>query len=243
MDSRKLQPNHRDRASVVTSMGVHCAVVKPVVEQLLRRKWDVRLVHVEGIWQKVESFLAKRKKRPLASFYVKPSRKPQRRINVLANRLISKAIFYSVSVLRMDKPQIMIVMTESTMPTKVVALVGKSLGIPILVLLQLGMLGPNYECPEFLADNISVPGEFIRDLLINCGVDESRVVVTGRPTYDALIRAGENFKKEDICRRLGLDPTRALQLQTTSYRGNVQTGLDSAALSFADHGGNELYYR
>jgi UDP-N-acetylglucosamine 2-epimerase len=106
-------------------------------------------------------------------------------------------------------------MSENTPPTKIACKTAKLLDIPILDLLQLGMLGHHYECPEFLADKISVPGEFIRDLLINCGIDESRVVVTGRPTYDALIRAEESFKKEQICKKFGLDPTRKIVVYAT----------------------------
>jgi hypothetical protein len=99
-------------------------------------------------------------------------------------------------LLRVDTPNIMIVMTEGPMPSKIAVMVAKSANIHSLVLLHLGMIGRNYECPKFLADKIAVPGEFVRDILIDCGVDPNRVVVTGRPTYDALIGAKENFKKE-----------------------------------------------
>jgi hypothetical protein len=196
-------------------MRVHYAVVRPVVDELLRRNWQVRILHIERMWEKVERFLALRKKRSLASYYVKPSGKPQGRIKVYAYNAISKGIFYTVSSLGIDKPNVMILMSESTPPTKIACKTGKLLGVPILDLLQLGMLGHHYECPEFLADKISVPGEFIKDLLINCGIDESRVVVTGRPTYDALIRVEESFKKEQICKKLGLDPARKILVYAT----------------------------
>ena len=97
------------------------------------------------------------------------------------------------------KPDVVIVMTEGILPAKIAIATAKLGRIPTLLLLQLGMLGKNYECPNFLADKISVPGDFIKDLVINCGVDANKVVVTGRPTYDVLIHAEERFDKAAIC--------------------------------------------
>jgi len=129
--------------------------------------------------------------------------------------VLAKIILYLTKLSGLSKPNILLVLSEGIMPTKVAVAVAKQSGIPTLLLLQLGMLGKNYECPTFLADKISVPGDFIKDLVINCGVDEERIVVTGRPTYDALIRAEERFDKAGICSKLGLDPSKKILVYCT----------------------------
>ena len=203
------------RAVVVTATQVHFRVVKPVVDELIRRGWQVSVLHFESLWERIESFLLKRRKRSVASFYAETTRKTESKTSRYVANVLSKITFYLTKLSGLSKPNILLVLSEGIMPTKVAVTVAKQSGIPTLLLLQLGMLGKNYECPTFLADKISVPGDFIKDLVINCGVDEERIVVTGRPTYDALIRAEEKFDKTGICRRLGLDPSKKILVYCT----------------------------
>ena len=207
--------NVERKALVVTAARVHYVVVKPVVEELLKRNWQVRVVHLEGIWERVESFLMKRRRRSLKSFYMTATKRPERRGNVYAVNLVSRIIYYSMKLLGLSKPNIVIVMSEGIMPPKIAVVVGKLVHIPTLLLMQLGMLGRDYQCPSFLADKISVAGDFIKDLIINCGINENRVVVTGRPTYDALVRAEDNFDKIEICQKLSIDPRKEILVYCT----------------------------
>lgn len=207
---------------VVTATRVHYVVVKPVVEELMRRNWQVTVLHFERIWERVESFLMKRRKRSLTFFYVKATRRPkERRLSLYAVKIVSRIIYYAMMLL--GKPDVLIIMSESIMPNKIAVAAAKLGKTPVLLLVQLGMLGKNYECPTLLADRISVPGDFIRDLVVSCGVDENRVVVTGRPTYDALIRTEEKFNKIEICRKLHLDPTRKIVVYCTENLPLVDT--------------------
>ncbi len=151
----------------------------------------------------------------MRSFYVKAAQKPKdRRIDLYTIGVASR-ICHHFMMLFGIKPNIVIVMTEGIMPAKIAIAAARLGRIPTLLLLQLGMLGKNYECPSFLADKISVPGDFIKDLVINCGVDARKVVVTGRPTYDALVRAEGRFDRDEICRRLKLDPARKIVVYCT----------------------------
>jgi len=200
---------------VITATRVHYVVVKPVVEELMRRNWQVTVLHFERIWERIESFVMKRRRRTLASFYVKMARRPESRMRLYMMNIVSKTIYYSMKLLGVERPGILIILSEGILPTRVAVAVAKLSKIPTLLLLQLGMLGKNYECPNLLAEKISVPGDFIKDLVINCGVDEKRVVVTGRPTYDALIRAEEKFNKNEICKKLGVDPAKKILVYCT----------------------------
>jgi hypothetical protein len=200
----------------MTATHVHYVVAKPVIEELRRRNWQVAVLRLERVWERIESFLMKRKRRSMASFYVKAARKPENsKTNLYAIGVASRICYYSMIWFGIKKPDVVIVMTEGIMPAKIAIATAKLGRIATLLLLQLGMLGKNYECPNFHADKISVPGDFIRDLVINCGVDANRVVVTGRPTYDALIRAEERFDKTAICGRLGLNPSRKIVVYCT----------------------------
>jgi UDP-N-acetylglucosamine 2-epimerase len=199
---------------VVTATRVHYIVARPVIEELARRNWQITVVHIEKIWEKVESFLMKRKKRSLTSFYVKAAHRPrERRMNLYAIKIMSGLASCTLAVL--GKANILIIMSEGIMPNRIAVSAAKRSKIPVLLLLQLGMLGKNYECPTFLADKISVPGDFIKDLVLSCGVEERRIVVTGRPTYDALIHAEEKFDGTEICRKLKLDRSKKIVVYCT----------------------------
>lgn len=221
MDDRKLgrldleKREVERRALVVTATRVQYVAVKPVVEELRKRNWQVTVLRLEEIWERVEGFLMRKRRRTLKSFYLAAPKKPEKVRNTYLIILVSKLIYNIMRLLQLSKPNIVIVMSEGIMPPKVAVAVAKLADIPTLLLMQLGMLGRNYECPHLLADKISVAGDFIRELIIKCGISENRVVVTGRPAYDAFIQAEQNYDKVEICKRLGLDPTKRILVYCT----------------------------
>jgi len=187
-----------------------------VIEELRRRDWKVTILRSERIWEKVERLLSMTtKKRSLEYFYVKPPSRRAKKINWYVYNSIAKFISVLMKVFKIEKPDSILVLTDSSPPCTIAVLVGRFADIPSLLLLHVGMIGRTYECPSFLVDKIAVTGEFARDILIKCGVDKGMLVVTGRPAYDALVRAEEHFEKDEICRRLGLDPTRRILVYTT----------------------------
>ncbi len=205
-----------NKALVVTSRNVQFRFVQPVVEALQREHWKVRVLRFERVWEKAERLLsATTKKRSMESFYVKSAPKAPKRLNWYVYNLIARAALSLITIFRFEKPNIIIVLTDGPLPCKIAVLVGKHAGIPSLLLLHVGMIGRNYECPRFLADKIAVPGEFSKNILIKCGVDESRLVVSGRPSYDALINAKRLFDRDAICGKLGLDPKKNVIVYTT----------------------------
>jgi UDP-N-acetylglucosamine 2-epimerase len=133
----------------------------------------------------------------------------------LAYRLVPELIFQGFRVLRLEKPAILIVMTDSTVPCRIAVLSARLANVPSLLLLHSGLIGWIYDCPTFVSDQIAVMGEFAKRVLIADDVDGSKIVVTGRPSYDALIRAQAGFDRKEICSRLGLVPTKKIVVYTT----------------------------
>jgi hypothetical protein len=215
MGSANIKENCKKKALVVTSRNVHYSLVKPVVEELRRRNWRFKVLRFERIWERVENFLSMTKKRSLEFFYEKTPPGRPKKIKWYAYNLISRFIFHLVNVFGLEKPDIIIVMTDGPLPCKIAVLVGRLANIPSLLLLHAGMIGRNYECPQFLVDEIAVTGKFAEDILIKCGVDKNRLTVTGRPTYDAMVRAEEHFDKDNICNKLGLNPEKKIAVFTT----------------------------
>lgn len=214
--TKEKKKNRSKKALVVTTRNTHYRIVRPVVEGLQRRYWKVTVLRFERIWERVESLLRRAiRRRSFESFYVNAPPIRQKRINWYVYNFIAKLVFVLMRVSKVEKPNIILVLTDSTPPSKIAVLVGRIAHVPSLLLHYVGMIGRYYACPSFLVDKIAVTGEFARDMLIKCGVDKTRLIVTGRPTYDSLVRRKKIFDKDNICNKLGLDPKKKIVVFTT----------------------------
>jgi hypothetical protein len=202
---------------VVTSRKVHYPIVVPVIEALRRRRWEIRVLRFENIWERVEQLLSKTtRRRSLESFYAEPKPIKSRRMTESKFYTLSSMLIYrAMSLFKLRKPSIIIVLTDSTPPCRIAVLAGRLAGIPSLLLLHSGMVGRNYDCPPFVVDKIAVTGEFAKNKLMDCGIEDERIVVTGQPSYDSLIEAQKHFSRDAICRKLGLDPAKKIIVYTT----------------------------
>lgn len=210
---RKKSPKN---ALVITSRNVHRHIVAPVIVELRNRGWNVKVLRLEGIWERVERFQSKtRRRRTLKSFYTEPSAGRSSDGKEGLYTMISEFFLDLTKSLHLGRPDIVIVLTDTTPPCRIAVLTARLAGVPSLLLLHSGMVGRNYECPDFLVDKIAVPGDFAREILKNCGVDEKKLVVTGYPSYDALVHAEGHFQRNVICRKFGLDPRRSILVFTT----------------------------
>lgn len=214
--TKEKKKNRSKKALVVTTRNTHYRIVRPVVEGLQRRYWKVTVLRFERIWERVESLLRRAiRRRSFESFYVNAPPIRQKRINWYVYNFIAKLVFVLMRLSKVEKPNIILVLTDSTPPSKIAVLVGRIAHVPSLLLHYVGMIGRYYACPSFLVDKIVVTGKFARDMLIRCGIDETKLVVTGRPTYDSLVRRKKYFEKEKICNKLGLDPKKKIVVFTT----------------------------
>jgi glycosyltransferase involved in cell wall biosynthesis len=205
-----------DSALIVTTRNVHYREVAPVIDTLKRRGCRVRVLRFERVWERIERFLSKTtRRRSFASFYSKSKVEQQGTFKSLAYRLAPKLVYYVAKMLRLEMPGIIIVLTDSTPPCRIAVLAGKVAKVPSLLLLHSGLIGWIYDCPAFVSDKIAVMGEFAKRVLIADYVDENKIVITGRPSYDALIRVQAGFDKKAICSRFGLNPSEKIAVYTT----------------------------
>jgi UDP-N-acetylglucosamine 2-epimerase len=235
-----VQQKCKNKALIVTSRNVHFTVLWPIIKELLKRGWIVRVLRFEKIWERVENLLSKTtRRRSLESFYVGAQQKKGVKKSRFVYNIIARLILFFLDMFRVERPDVILVLTDSSPPCRLAVMVGRLARIPSLLLLHVGVVGKNYECPEFLVDKIAVTGDFAKELLIKCGVDKNKIVVTGRPLYDALIHLEEYFDKDKVCDRLGLDPTKKIVVYTTenlTQRENENTvkAICKAIKNFSD---------
>lgn len=53
---------------------------------------------------------------------------------------------------------------------------------------------------------MAVDGEYFKEVLVKMGNAPSKIIVTGQPRFDPLVRGDRRFQREEIIERLGLDP-------------------------------------
>ena len=183
-----------------------------------KRNWEVTTLRFERVWERVENALKTVKKSSIRDDTWNPSRSKDKNYEKdPPNRylIISRLIAMLVNIFNIQKPNIIITMTDGPPLETIAILTGRLLNIPS-VLLQVGVIGPNYKRNQsFLVDKIATMGQFSKNVLVSCGVDESKLIVTGRPTYDILARADEVFNKEEICKELGIATEKKIILFAT----------------------------
>ena len=207
----------KNKAVILTSRKNHYVTAQPVIEELQKRDWEVRTLRFERVWERVENVLKTVKKSSIRHDIWNPQESKDK--NYEKNppsryRIISRVIAKIIDISNIEKPNIVITMTDGPSLETIAIQTGRMLNIPSL-LLQVGVIGPNYKCQNFLVDKIAIMGQFSKNVLVKCGVDESKLIVTGRPTYDVLARADEVFDKEKICTELGIAPGKKIILFAT----------------------------
>lgn len=53
---------------------------------------------------------------------------------------------------------------------------------------------------------MAVDGEYFKEVLVKMGNDPNKIIVTGQPRFDSLVRGDQRFQRGEIIERLGLDP-------------------------------------
>ncbi|MGE4297195.1 MAG: hypothetical protein AB7E47_04125 [Desulfovibrionaceae bacterium] len=101
-----------------------------------------------------------------------------------------------------ERPDL-IVTTNSPRSERAATLIGNAKGIPTLNIHD----GLAFEERHHLtADRLAVMCGITRDNLIRTGHDAARITITGQPAFDPIVREIEEFDRDALCRRHGLDP-------------------------------------
>ncbi|TDI38861.1 MAG: hypothetical protein E2P02_19755 [Acidobacteria bacterium] len=112
------------------------------------------------------------------------------------------------SVLETEKPDVLVLYAESSGLGRAAVTAAKEFGIPSFAI-QHGIMYPQYYSHEHRRfeldgdDAVPIPtktavyGRLAKDLLVKRGnYPEDRIVITGSPKFDALVRAAEGFDRE-----------------------------------------------
>ena len=198
---------------MVTVRKGQFALVSPIIHRLLRNKWNVRVVQCERFWEQIEHFLLK--KRSLTSFYTSNPQKTESKTSKYALRFLPRILLFLTKMVRLERPDVLVVMTEGVLPAQVAVAMAHLRKVPTFLFLQaLGVVGYNYGY-NLLCDRIAVPCILLKDLIVKSGVSEERIRVTGRPIYDVLCDSEKRFDKTAICEELGLEVDKKILVYCT----------------------------
>lgn len=125
-------------------------------------------------------------------------------------------------IIEFEQPDV-IVTTNSPRTERALTLAGRTMGIPTINIHD--HLG--FEKRHKLeADVVAVMCAITRDNLILAGHDPARLVITGQPAFDPIVRELKEFNREILCRRHGLDPAAHYVLLGTQKQFNEQMLVD-----------------
>jgi len=72
---------------------------------------------------------------------------------------------------------------------------------------------------------MAVDGEYFKEVLVKMGNDHRKIIVTGQPRFDPLVRGDRRFQREAIMPRLGLDPRKKV---IVLFPEGIETGIREA---------------
>jgi hypothetical protein len=132
------------------------------------------------------------------------------------------------AALRIERPDVIVLYAESSGLGRAAILAARDQEIPSLAI-QHGIMYPQYyshehapdellEDPVPIATRTAVFGEMAKDLLMHRGsYPEDRLVVTGSPKFDALVKAAEGFDRKAIRTRAAIPENGRLVVLATRW--------------------------
>lgn len=117
-----------------------------------------------------------------------------------------------------EKPDIIIVWDDRSRFGKTVVATAHLKKIPSLIVMHgiifdTSIITGAPDSGPTLADNMAVFGQYTKDCLIRSGVSPEKIVVTGSPMHDRIVKM--KFDKEKICSQLGIDKDKKIVVFTT----------------------------
>lgn len=125
-------------------------------------------------------------------------------------------------ILGKHRPSLVLSPDTSDARTRMYALIGKGMGIPCLEV-QFGLAGDeSVEWRFFSAHRVAVWGEASKVALLKQSVPEEKILLTGSPRHDVLVRPPRSLV-EASRRSLGLTDGRPVILLASTYTDNTHT--------------------
>jgi hypothetical protein len=186
----------------------------------------------------------------------KVCKKEIERLFILELPIIIEYIELSKEILRIEKPDIIVVASEISKDNKALVLAGNFTNTPVLAV-QHGFIFDaddyliDYSCTEkelyeepfkesIFPQKFAIYGDATKNILLKeiKYPFKERIEVTGQPRYDDLIKKKEVFDKKRICIDWGIDPTKRIVLigsQTFHVAGNKESFCRSIILALKDN--------
>ncbi len=133
------------------------------------------------------------------------------------------------SVLCWERPDLLVLYAESSGLGRAAVAAARELDIPSFAI-QHGIMYPRYYSHEHAPDEVNCPdglpipaktavfGGLARDLLVSRShYPPERIVITGSPKFDGLVRTARRYDRESIRRRLGIDRERPLLVAASRF--------------------------
>ncbi len=112
-------------------------------------------------------------------------------------------------LLRAHRPAVIVSPDNADQRCRLYALLGRQLGIPVLIVQQ-GLVGGNYGDWRFLcADKIAAMGETSAELIAQQGVARDTIVITGHPGFD-MLNTMDPARRSTVRNTLGVPQGHAL---------------------------------
>lgn len=216
----KLECDKTLKALFVIADPIDYELAKPLIARLMEKRWRVSVLKLDKTWHTLEwIFMHTLRSSKVRNYDIESLYKGQETVKYSnfykyrIPKLIAKILAGIIRFLKTQNPNVLIYFRKNLL-CEIVVLLGKQLKIPSLSLLHLGIIGTNYEKQIFfLADKIAVMGPYGKQILVERGVPEHKITVTGRTIYDTL--KFTHYNKSEICRKLNLNPNEKIVVYVT----------------------------
>ena len=123
-------------------------------------------------------------------------------------------------ILENHRPALVISPDVADPRTRVYTLLCRQMGIPCLDV-QFGLAGDEgIEWRFFLADKLAVWGETAKEVMLNHGIPEEKIIITGSPRHDCLVNVPDTEVKS-MRAKLGIPEKGAIVLLASAYQLNA----------------------
>ena len=210
----------------IASRHNHENTLTPIVNKFNERKHKVLYLKLAHIYE------------PINKWYIKYNLKKNTHDTILhsENKYLSENRYYTnfmkyiyaiisfllIPLMFLYRPSAVCVVSEDTVPEKILTSVAITLKVPI-IRIQEGIFNPS-SCPKRVkADKFAVMGASAANQLIKCGVSNDKIEITGQPRFDNLYQLKKHHDKRKTIEKLGLVENKKIVVLATQPVNECET--------------------
>jgi hypothetical protein len=146
-------------------------------------------------------------------------------------KILVPQIVLAEKVLAEEKPSLIISADIADMRTRIYNLLAKNNNIPVLEI-QFGPLEEGLEWQFLLADKVAVWGQKDGQKIIDNGIANDRIIITGSPRHDGLVNM-QNLEIDQVRKKVNIPQGARMILVASTYRLKEYDSLTSPELIFS----------